>query len=116
MVDIDLLSGFSYAVLSFFETFLTIIGLGLVIYGGIIAAVEVFLHEIGKKSFTYSHIRRQFTDKILFGLEFLIAADIILTVRRPTLDDVLLLGVIVVVRTILGYFLTKEVEEYKFEE
>lgn len=115
-MDIDQLSGLSYIVLSFFETFLTIVGLGLVVYGGVLAAVEIFLHEIGRKSFSYSYIRRQFTNKILFGLEFLIAADIILTVRRPTLDDVLLLGVIVVVRTILGYFLTKEVEEYKFED
>lgn len=116
MVEAEFLSGFGYTVLTFFELFLTAVGLLLIIYGGIIAAGKLLLHEFHRKSYSYARIRHQFTDKILFGLEFLIAADVILTVKRPTAEDLLFLSAIVVVRTILGYFLSKEVEEYQFDE
>lgn len=95
---------------------LTVVGVLLIFYAGAVAAGEIFLHEIRRKSYSYSHIRRMFTDRILFGLEFLIAADIFLTVKRPTPRDILLLGAIVVIRAVLGYFLTKEMKEYHFQQ
>lgn len=116
MVDLEYFYGLSFTVLTLFELFLTAVGLLLIIYGGIIAAGKLILHEFHRKSYSYARIRRQFTDKILFGLEFLIAADVILTVKKPTAEDLLFLSAIVVVRTILGYFLSKEVEEYHFED
>jgi uncharacterized membrane protein len=48
---------------------------------------------------------------LLLGLEFLIAADIINTMIKPTLQDLALLGSIVVIRTVLSYFLTREMRQ-----
>jgi uncharacterized membrane protein len=55
------------------------------------------------------------TDKIVFGLEFLIAADILSTITTPTQEELINLGVIVVIRTILGYFLSKEAAEFSLQ-
>lgn len=35
--------------------------------------------------------------------------------RNPSRDDLIILGVIVLIRTVLGYFLSKEIKEYKFD-
>jgi uncharacterized membrane protein len=47
------------------------------------------------------------------GLEFLIAADIIRTIIRPTLEELAILGGIVVIRTVISYFLGKEIGQRK---
>ncbi|MDW7731178.1 MAG: DUF1622 domain-containing protein [Methanolobus sp.] len=115
MVDTEFLFQWSYSLLTLFETILTIVGALLIFYGGVIAAGEILLHEFRKKPYTYAYIRKMFTDRILFGLEFLIAADIFLTIKNPSVRDILLLGAIVIIRAILGYFLTREMQEYHFK-
>lgn len=102
--------------LGLFQLFFTMVGLAMIIYGGIVATIELIMHETRRKNYTYTHIRHQFTDKILFGLEFLIAADVIRTILDPTLEEILTLGAIVLIRTVMGYFLSKEVQEYSFLE
>ena len=55
--------------------------------------------------------RRDVGRSILLGLEFLIAADLIRTVAvDPTLSNVAILGLIVLIRTFLGLTLDVEVE------
>ncbi|WP_256622526.1 DUF1622 domain-containing protein [Methanolobus chelungpuianus] len=105
-----------FLALGLFQLFLTMVGLAMIIYGGIVATIEIIFHETRKKNYTYAHIRHQFTDKILFGLEFLIAADVIRTIQDPTPEEILTLGAIVLIRTVMGYFLSKEVQEYSFLE
>jgi uncharacterized membrane protein len=83
-------------------------GAVLIIYGGFRAIVRVILIECKKPLCTYNQIRREFTDKIVFGLEFLIAADILSTLLSPTQQDLINLAVVVVIRTVLGYFLSRE--------
>ena len=48
---------------------------------------------------------------LLLGLEIMIVADIIKTVLNQTREELIFLGGIVVIRTILSYFLNKEIEE-----
>ena len=56
-------------------------------------------------------LRSNFGRSILLGLEFLIAADIINTVAvRPTLESVVVLGAIVLIRTFLSFSLQLEIE------
>jgi uncharacterized membrane protein len=102
--------------LGLFELFFVMVGLAMIIYGGIVSTIEIVLHEVQRTNYTYAHIRHQFTDKILFGLEFLIAADVIRTVLDPSIEEILTLGAIVLIRTIMAHFLSKEIEEYSFEE
>jgi uncharacterized membrane protein len=47
---------------------------------------------------------------LLLGLEFLIAADIIRTIVKPSLEEVAVLLAIVAIRTVISYFLNKEIE------
>lgn len=47
---------------------------------------------------------------LLLGLEFLIAADIIRTIVHPSLQELAILGSLVAIRTVISYFLNKEIE------
>ena len=60
-------------------------------------APEVYRHQLGKA--------------LLLGLELLVAADVVRTVAlAPTLNSVAVLGLLVLVRTFLGWSLAVEVE------
>ncbi|AKB83052.1 hypothetical protein MSBR3_2474 [Methanosarcina barkeri 3] len=102
-------------ILEIFVRFFELVSALLVVYAGLKAATKILLLEAFKRPYRYEQIRREFTNKILFTLELLIVGDIIVTVRNPTADDLLLVGAIVVIRTVLGYFLSKEVKEYHFD-
>jgi uncharacterized membrane protein len=59
----------------------------------------------------YEGARRNVGRAILLGLEFLIIADIVLTITvDPTLESALALGIIVLVRTFLSFSLEIELE------
>lgn len=60
---------------------------------------------------TYQVLRQAFGGTLLLGLEVLVAADLVRTIAvSPTLDNVLVLGLIVVIRTILSFSLETEIE------
>jgi uncharacterized membrane protein len=104
-----------FDIIYFFALILGIAGAGLIVYGGLKAIVKILLLEILKGPHTYNLIRRELTDKIVFGLEFLIAADILSTITTPTQEELINLAVVVVIRTILGYFLSKEAAEFSLQ-
>lgn len=54
-------------------------------------------------------IRQDVGYYILLGLEFLIAADIIKTVVNPELQELAVLGATVAIRTVINFFLVREV-------
>jgi uncharacterized membrane protein len=59
----------------------------------------------------YRVVRTVFGRSILLGLEFLVAADIIRTVAvEPSLENVLVLGLIVLIRTFLSFSLEVEID------
>jgi uncharacterized membrane protein len=56
-------------------------------------------------------VRQTFGGTLLLGLEILVAADLVRTVAvAPTVDNVLVLGLIVVIRTFLSFSLETEIE------
>ena len=85
-------------------------GVLVVVVGIVVAAIRLLIRSsapIGK----YKQFRQDLGRGILLGLEFLVAADIIRTVAvTPTLESVLVLGLIVVIRTFLSLALQMEVE------
>jgi uncharacterized membrane protein len=91
-------------------------GAALIAYGGIKAAVKILLLELGKREYVYTKIRNEFTSKIVFGLEFLIAADILNTILTPSQQEIINLAVVVAIRTILGYFLQREARDFNLED
>ena len=88
-------------------------GLGvMVIVAGIaIASTRFIFRRQSSHRLTYQYFRQDIARAILLGLEFLIAGDIIRTVAvDPTLENVAVLGLIVLVRTVLSIALHLEVE------
>jgi uncharacterized membrane protein len=60
---------------------------------------------------TYNAVRQAFGGALLLGLEILVAADLIRTVAvAPTVTNVLVLGLIVLIRTFLSFSLETEIE------
>ena len=84
---------------------ISVTSLLIVTYGALIGIISFLKNEI-----------RRFGTYLLLGLEFLIASDILKTVLEPTLNELALLGGIVVLRTILSVFLNKEIKELESEE
>jgi uncharacterized membrane protein len=65
----------------------------------------------GRAAKGYLALRTAFGGTLLLGLEILVAADLVRTIAvAPTLDNVLVLGLIVVIRTVLSFSLETEIE------
>jgi uncharacterized membrane protein len=91
---------------------LTIDAIGvLVVVLGIVVATARFISSGRRVPEPYRRLRQDLGQGILLGLELLIAADIIRTVAiTPTLDGVVVLGLIVLIRTFLSVALQVEIE------
>jgi len=61
-------------------------------------------------------VRHQFATCLLLAPEFLIAADIIATVIHPTFEEIAILASTVGIRTVISYFLEKEIEKLNTTE
>lgn len=87
-----------------------IAGILTMVFGALYAIWRYFFnkHESGS---SYRTFRHDLGKAILLGLELLVAGDIIQTVTiEPTMDQVLTLGVIVVIRTFLSLSIQVELE------
>jgi uncharacterized membrane protein len=85
-------------------------GVGTMVIGALLAAVAAARTVRADRQGTYTRFRRQLGRSILLGLELLVAADIIRTVAiTPTLDSVLVLGLVVLIRTFLSFSLELEI-------
>jgi uncharacterized membrane protein len=86
----------------------TILAVG-VIWSFVLAVVAG--RRSGWSAKAYLVLRQAFGGTLLLGLEVLVAADLVRTVAvAPTLDNVLVLGLIVVIRTVLSFSLETEIE------
>lgn len=106
--------------LSLLATIISVISLLIVTYGALIAILSFIFNELKRITGTYTptnirKLRAVFGTYLLLGLEFLIASDILKTVLEPTMNELIILGGIVVVRTILSVFLNKEIKELETE-
>lgn len=85
----------------------------VVIVVGVIHGLQHFIAlEMWSKSkyTTHNAIRYSLGVYLLLGLEFLVAADILETVFKPSMEQLGVLAGIVIIRTLLNYFLNKELE------
>jgi uncharacterized membrane protein len=86
-------------------------GVLIIVLGILVASVRFALPGARKASDAYRTYRQEVGKAILLGLELLVASDIIRTVAiAPTLQNVLVLGLIVVIRTFLSFALEVELE------
>ena len=90
-------------------------GLGVaVLVAGLFLAAILSIRtwmQTGEGAKAYTMLRRTLGGAILAGLEVLVAGDLIRTVAvDPTLNNVLILGLIVLIRTFLSFSLEIEIE------
>ena len=87
------------------------VGVFIVAGGMLVATARLAVHRAHETGNYYSLYRQDVGRAILLGLEFLIAGDIIRTVVvAPTLQNVVVLGIIVLIRTFLSLSLQLEIE------
>ena len=93
------------------------ISIAIIVWGVVLALYRIARLGIKKyrtdMDLTYSwlRMRRMFGETMLLGLQFLVAADAILTIANPTLELIGVLAAIVVIRIVLSVSLAKEIEE-----
>ena len=79
--------------------------IGLII---IVISIVIALFRLLSTKYTMNHIRAELAQRIIFGLEFVIAADIILAAVTVNVNELIQLGGVVLIRVMLGYTLRKE--------
>jgi uncharacterized membrane protein len=90
-----------------------VLGIATLVLGLLVAVVQAArrLAGGGGGEEAYRVVRTVFGRSILLGLEFLVAADIIRTVAvEPSLENVAVLGLIVLIRTFLSFSLEVEID------
>lgn len=84
-------------------------GVAVIVIGALVATV-LAIRSLVRRESTYNRFREQLGRSILIGLELLVAGDICRTVAvTPTLANVAILGIIVLVRTFLSFSLELEI-------
>jgi uncharacterized membrane protein len=85
-----------------------------VLFAGLVWSLWISLRDYWRRKdggLAYRVMRQSFGGAILLGLEILVAGDLIRTVAvAPTLDNVLVLGIIVLIRTFLSFSLEIEMD------
>lgn len=120
MLGLDIQETF-LKLLNMIVTVINLMGVTVVLWGFVVAALGFIKLKLHHHSSLYflkeaNKIRAILGIYILFGLEFMIAADIIHTFIRPTQEDLIVLGAIVAIRTVISYFLGREVDEARKEQ
>ena len=90
-----------------------LVGVAVLVVGFVAGFVRALVARLrtGTSEGVYVMIRSYFGRSILLGLEVLVAADLIRTVAvEPTMENVLVLGLIVLIRTFLSFSLEIEID------
>ncbi|MEN8614846.1 DUF1622 domain-containing protein [Dehalogenimonas sp. THU2] len=92
---------------------LAVIVWGVLLGGGELIQYEYYRLRSIPTRLNLNEIRHIVASYLLLGLEFLIAADIMRTVAGPTLEELAVLGGLVVIRTVISFFLGQEISEIR---
>ena len=89
-----------------------VIGVAVILIGVVVALVRYGAHPHTLESdAAYDRLRRELGRAIIVGLEFLVAAEVVRTVViERTLENMVVLAVIVLIRTLLSFAMFVEVE------
>jgi len=95
---------------------IALVGSGVITWGAVLTTirfvkVEMTFNNPDKKLQDRETIRYQFGTYLVLGLDFMLAADIIHTIHNPQLDELYILSIIVVIRTVISFFLYREIAQ-----
>jgi uncharacterized membrane protein len=91
------------------------VGAAIVGFGALATVVVYLLSVFGIRKRSYTEIRLFLGRYLALGLEFQLGSDILSTAVAPTIAEVEILAAIVIIRTVLNYFLSKEIERERQE-
>jgi uncharacterized membrane protein len=91
------------------------VGAAIVGFGALATVVIYLLSVFGMRKRSYTEIRLFLGRYLALGLEFQLGSDILSTAVAPTIAEVKILAAIVVIRTVLNYFLSREIERERQE-
>lgn len=92
-------------------------GVVVIAYGVVRTAIAFIKTELaGSPMSGRRELRLNLGYYLLLGLEILVAADVIETLLAPDLDHVLVLGAIVLIRTVISFSLNWELKQERAEE
>ena len=93
---------------------LNIVGALITVWGIVVSLFDFLKKEILRKKEVIQlneSIRIKLGSYLVLALEFFIASDIVRTIITPSWQSLGILGAIVVIRTVLSYFLTKDLKK-----
>jgi uncharacterized membrane protein len=88
----------------------------IVIAVGCVAATLKLVRERGGGPAAYAGVRLLLARYLALGLEFQLAADILITAIAPSWEEIGKLAAIAAIRTLLNFFLAREMKEERVEE
>ncbi len=97
------------------------VGIAIVMWGAIEGLIKLLLRfsalfHKAIQPLPISQIRLAIGEKIALGLDFFLAGDIIQTIIIPSWQSLAILGGIVIIRTVIAFFLNRDIKEFAAEQ
>ena len=90
---------------------LEVLAVLVILVATLFGTLRYVFHLLSRVPESYEHYRAQLGKSLLLGLQLLVAADVVRTVAlQPTLENVVVLGLLVLVRTFLSWSTVVEIE------
>lgn len=92
---------------------MSVVAVLVLLIGVLKATVKFFKNEVSVSdtAVVLRDIKNELGAYVLLSLEILIAADIVESIIKPTFTDIGKLAALVVIRTVISYFLGKEIDQ-----
>lgn len=95
-----------------------IVGVAVITWGVAVSLGRLVVLELGRLRGRNicgprETLRHHLGSYLLLGLEILVAADVVHTIQKPGLQEIAVLGAIVAIRTVLNFFLNKEMGNHR---
>ena len=110
-----------YQLLNIVVSSINLFGIAIVFWGFVVVAIGFIRIKLHHHTVVYflkeaNEIRAVLVTYILCGLEVMIAGDIIHTFIKPSQEDLIVLATIVGIRTVISYFLGREVDQARKDQ
>lgn len=91
---------------------LDFLGISLIVYGVLLSIVRILRIETTKckhRFLEYENTKRIMIQKLIFGLDFFVAGDLLRLILVERIDEIFEIALIVTIRTVLAWSLSKEI-------
>ena len=108
-------------ILEHIAAWINIAGVSILLYGFVkffvkFLGIEFVKYRLKSPIWVLQSLRCEMGVYILLTLDFLIASDIILSIVVLSQEQLIQLGVLILIRITIGYFLSKEIEAIKHDK